>query len=151
MRRNVMRFLLAALLATASAASAAGPAEDVAAATQAWVEAFNSREPQRVQALYAPDAVFWGTSSPTLRTTPALIAEYFAGLPSRPNERVELGPSSVRVFGDIAVNSGSYTFTDMRDGQPVRRPARFSMVFRRVGDRWVIVDHHSSSAPGAPR
>ena len=57
----------------------------------------------------------------------------------------------VLLFGDIAINSGSYTFTDRRDGQPVRRPARFSMVFHRVGDRWLIADHHSSSAPGAPR
>src|SRR5688572_1297678 len=87
MRRHVIRGMLAMLLVTGSVtAASAGPAEDVAAATQAWVEAFNSRQPQRVQALYAPDAVFWGTSSPTLRTTAALIAEYFAGLPSRPNE-----------------------------------------------------------------
>jgi uncharacterized protein (TIGR02246 family) len=111
------------------------------------VDAFNSRQPQRVQALYARDAVFWGTSSPVLRNTPELIAEYFAGLPSRPNERVERGPSSPRVYGDLAIDSGSYTFTDMREGQPVRRPARFTFVYRRENGRWMIVDHHSSAAP----
>ena len=44
----------------------------------------------------------------------------------------------VRVWGDTAANTGSYTFTDMRDGQTVRRPARFSFVFRLVNGRWVI-------------
>ena len=128
----------------------AGASGGVTAATQAWADAFNSRDPQRVRALYAPDAVFWGTSSPILRDTPALIAEYFAGLPSRPNERVELGASSARVYGDIAINSGSYTFTDVRDGKPVRRPARFTFVFRQVDGRWLIADHHSSAAPASP-
>ena len=41
---------------------------EVAAATAAWVEAFNARDPERIAALYAPDAVFWGTISKTIRT-----------------------------------------------------------------------------------
>jgi hypothetical protein len=57
----------------------------------------------------------------------------------------------VRVWGDTAASTGSYTFTDMRDGQTVRRPARFSLVFHRQNGRWMIVDHHSSSVPAAPR
>jgi uncharacterized protein (TIGR02246 family) len=129
----------------------AGPPEDVAAATRAWAAAYDSRNPQQILALYAPDAVFWGTSSPTLRDTPALIADYFKNSAAQPNARVELGDFKVRVWGDTAASTGSYTFTDMRDGQTVRRPARFSFVFRLVNGRWLIVDHHSSSTPAAPR
>ena len=127
-------------------AGVAAPQDDVTAATRAWAEAYNSRDPQKIQALYAPDAVFWGTSSPTLRDTPALIGEYFKNSPSQPNARVELGDFKVRVWGDTAASTGSYTFTDMRDG-----PARFSLVFHRQNGRWMIVDHHSSSVPAAPR
>jgi uncharacterized protein (TIGR02246 family) len=133
------------------ARSIAAPQEDVTAATRAWVEAYNSRDPQKILALYAPDAVFWGTSSPTLRDTPELIADYFKSSPSQPNARVELGDLKVRTWGDTAASTGSYTFTDVRDGQTVRRPARFSFVYRRQNGRWLIVDHHSSSVPAAPR
>lgn len=139
--------LVVALIATPRAA---GPSDDVAAATRAWTEAYNSRDPQRIAAAYAPDAVFWGTSSPTLRDTPALIADYFKGSPAQPDARVELGDYRVRVWGETAASTGSYTFTDRRDGQTIRRPARFSFVFRLVNGRWLIVDHHSSSMPAAP-
>ena len=53
-----------------------------------------------------------------------------------------------RVYGDIAIVSGAYTFSDVRDGVATNvRPARFTFVFRRDGDRWLIVDHHSSRVP----
>jgi len=149
MRRVVLVALLAGALSVMLAA--AGPQDDVTAATRAWVEAYNSRDPQKILALYAPEAVFWGTSSPTLRDTPALIGEYFKNSPSQPNARVELGEFKVRVWGDTAASTGSYTFTDMRDGQTVRRPARFSFVYRLQNGRWMIVDHHSSSVPAAAR
>jgi hypothetical protein len=55
----------------------AGPKEEVAAATQAWIESMNSHDPERVFALYDPEAVLWGTRSPTLRDTPATVRDYF--------------------------------------------------------------------------
>jgi ketosteroid isomerase-like protein len=42
--------------------------KEVIAATAAWAEAFNARDAQQIAALYADDAVFWGTISPTIRT-----------------------------------------------------------------------------------
>ena len=53
-----------------------------------------------------------------------------------------------RVYGGIAIVSGAYTFSDIRDGVATNvRPSRFSFVFRRDSDRWLIVDHHSSRVP----
>jgi uncharacterized protein (TIGR02246 family) len=131
--------------------SVAGPVEDVTDATRAWGAAYDSRDSAKILARYAPDAVFWGTSSPTLRDTPETIAEYFRNSPAQPNARVRIGALKVRVWGDVAVSTGSYTFTDVRDGQTVERPARFSFVFRKVGGQWLIADHHSSAVPAAPR
>lgn len=51
-------------------AALAGPAEDVRAATQAWVDGMNSHKAERVVALYDAEAVSWGTRSATLRDTP---------------------------------------------------------------------------------
>jgi uncharacterized protein (TIGR02246 family) len=134
----------------AAAAPAAAPADDVTAALQAWASAYDSRSPARIVALYAPGAVFWGTSSPVLRDTPALIADYFKNMAAQPQARVEISSSKVQVWGDIAAASGIYTFTDVRNGETVRRPARFTFVFQRQDGRWVIVDHHSSAMPAQP-
>ena len=131
--------------------AAASPTDDVATATKAWAEAFNTREPDRVLALYESDAVLWGTTSPTLRNTPEARREYFSNMPQRPNVRVVIGEQHVRIFGDVAVNTGTYTFSNRQDGQVTSNPARFSFTYVRKGNRWMIVDHHSSSVPPAPK
>jgi uncharacterized protein (TIGR02246 family) len=147
-----MPLVVASLLVLGVPALApAGPKEDVAAATQAWVDAFNSRDPERVVALYDPEAVLWGTVSPTLRDTPASIRDYFKGMPSQPQLRVALGDQRIRVYGPVAINSGYYTFSNVRDGQPVTFPARFSLTFQERDGRWMIVDHHSSAMPRPPQ
>jgi hypothetical protein len=122
--------------------------QDVEAATEAWAAAYNSHSVGQVLARYHDDAVFWGTVSPTLRDTPAEVEDYFSGLPNRPDAQVQIGEHRVRVFGDTALNTGFYTFTDVANGETVSRPARFSFAYRLVNGEWLIVDHHSSQLPG---
>jgi uncharacterized protein (TIGR02246 family) len=142
--------LTAATLTTTQAT--AGPKEDVMAATQSWIDAMNTRDPERVVALYDPDAVLWGTVSPALRDTPAGIRDYFKGLPGFPPEfKAVVGEQRVRIYGDTAINTGSYTFTTVREGKPTTIPARFSFVYRNRDGRWMIVDHHSSALPAPPQ
>lgn len=118
--------------------------EGIRAATAAWVAAYNTRDPARITSAYAPDAVFWGTTSKTIRATPADVAEYFKSAANRPNARVRIADEHPRAWGSVGVNSGSYFFSDERDGQRTERPARFTMVFHRRDGKWVLVDHHSS-------
>jgi uncharacterized protein (TIGR02246 family) len=144
-------FLLTCLFTVGIARlAAASPSEDVAAATNAWVEAFNTRDPERVLALYETDAVLWGTTSPVLRNTPTTRREYFSTMPQRPNLRVAIGEQHIRVFGDVAVNSGTYTFSNQQDGKVTSNHARFSFTYVLKAGRWMIVDHHSSAVPAAP-
>jgi hypothetical protein len=97
--------------------------------------------------MYEQDAVLWGTTAKTVAATPATIAEYFKDAAKRPNARVTFGEQHIRVYGDVAVSTGYYTFSDVRDGQAVSRPARFTMVFRNRDGQWRIVGHHSSEVP----
>jgi uncharacterized protein (TIGR02246 family) len=142
--------LLAACLLSACAAVPdlrANRPEPIAAATAAWQAAYDSRNPARITALYEPEAVLWGTTAKTIASTPAAIADYFKSAPSRPNARVTLGEQHIRVYGDVAVNSGYYTFSDVQNGQSSARPSRFTIVFRNIGGNWMIATHHSSSMP----
>jgi uncharacterized protein (TIGR02246 family) len=138
--------LVALLLLVGSAGVVAGPKEDVAAATAAWADAFSRHDLEGLLRLYDTDAVFWGTSSPTLRDTPETIRDYFKGVPSS-RMVVKVGDARVRVYGDVAVATGHYTFVDQRDGKEVARAARFSFTYRLRDGRWLIVDHHSSAVP----
>jgi uncharacterized protein (TIGR02246 family) len=145
--------LLSALLALACPTSApAGPKEDVTAATQAWIDAMNSRDTERVVVLYDSEAVLWGTGSQTIRDNPSTIRDYFKTLPTFPPEfKGVIVEQRVRVYGDTAINSGAYTFSSVRDGKPITIPARFSFVYRNRDGRWVIIDHHSSVVPAPPQ
>ena len=117
----------------------------VAAATAEWIATFNTRDPARISALYAPDAILWGTVSKTIRTTQQEILEYFTeSAASRPNLRMFLGEHYVRLYGDIATNSGYYISRNPVDGREVVIPMRFTFTYRKEGDRWMIVNHHSS-------
>ena len=145
----LFRFLALLLFsASLSFASLADPKSEIAAATQSWADAFNSRQIERTLAQYTPDAVLWGTRSQIVRDTPELIRDYFSNMPAQPHTRVTLGESRIRLFNDVAINTGYYTFTGRAaDGTPTTSPARFTFVFAKRNDRWLLVEHHSSSVP----
>lgn len=121
--------------------------QQISAATDEWRAAYDSRDPKRIAAMYAPDAVLWGTNLKAIATTPAAVAEYFKDASARPDARVVFSQQNIRVYGDTALNSGTYAFHGVRDGKPVSSPARFSLAFRRKEGKWLIVDHHSSRLP----
>lgn len=153
-RRALFVLTCAAALAAATPERAAAQIAPAAAAStptsalQAWVEAFNSRDPKRIVARYAPNAVFWGTTAKTIATTPAQIWDYFKDAGQRPTTRVLIDSTFERVIGDVAIVSGAYTFVDVTDGVSANiRPARYTIVLQKVGDAWLIVDHHSSRVP----
>jgi hypothetical protein len=94
--------LMIALL-SACATTAGGPdaRDQVAAATRAWIDAMGSHDPERVVALYDPEAVLWGTTSPTLRDNPASVSDYFKFLRTAPPYyKGVLGEQRIRVYGD---------------------------------------------------
>lgn len=152
MRGKSLRAAFAILLPlalTQNSFAEPSPADEIsaqiAAATAEWIATFNTRDPARISALYAPDAILWGTVSQTIRTTPREIFEYFEESSiKRPKLRMSLGEYHVRLYGDIATNSGYYTSRNPVDGQEVFIPMRFTFMYRREGERWMIVNHHSS-------
>ncbi len=70
-------FALSITLFLIATDASAGPKEDVAAATMKWGETLGQNNPDKVVALYATDAVLWGTLSPTVRADRAALRDYF--------------------------------------------------------------------------
>jgi uncharacterized protein (TIGR02246 family) len=128
------------------------PKEEVAEATQAWAGALGEDDPDKVLPLYADDAVLWGTLSPTVRADRAALRDYFVtAFRVLPGLKVAFGDQLIRVYGGTAVNTGYYTFSYIRDGETKSLPARYSFTFVKNGERWLIVDHHSSAMPPPPK
>lgn len=120
----------------------------VEAATQSWIDAFNAGDPARICALYCADAVLWGTTAQQLIATPQGVRAYFDGhCAAQYPLQVRLTAQQLRLYGETAINSGSYTLQAVAGGQQRVLPARFSFVYRKAGGQWLIVDHHSSFVP----
>jgi len=125
-----------------------GDKEEVATAMQKWAEAFQADSPDPILALYDKEAVLWGTTSRTPMDDPAAIRGYFAkGISAFPIHKVTFKDPLIRIYGNIAINTGYYTFSLVIKGETKTFPARYSFTYVKRGDRWLIVDHHSSAMP----
>lgn len=138
---------LALLCALFGGPAFADTAKDVEATTQQWIAAFNRKSATDIVALYAKDAVFFGTTSPILRDTPALVQDYFKNIGNAGDSTISMGDHRVQVFGNVAINTGFYTRSSTQDGKVVQNPARFTFVYQLRQGKWVIVEHHSSVLP----
>jgi uncharacterized protein (TIGR02246 family) len=124
-------------------------ASAVEALGKTWGQALAGRNPQQIAALYAPEAVLLATFTNELDTAPEIL-EYFTGLTKREGLNVQFDEQNIRILNEhTASNSGLYTFSFVEDGKTVSVPARYTFLYEKRGDQWLIVEHHSSVRPEA--
>lgn len=117
--------------------------DDIIELFEEWNKALQTGNPKVVSALYEYNAILLPTVSNVVRHSHEEIEDYFVHfLAKGPVGKID--EANVRTFGDVAINSGVYTFT-FKDGQAVT--ARFTYVYRWNGQSWKIVEHHSSQMP----
>lgn len=117
--------------------------QNIAQLFDQWNEALQTGEPKNVVALYETNAILLPTVSNQVRHNHAEIEDYFVNFLAK-GPKGEINESNIRTFGDVAINSGVYTFS-FKDGAKVQ--ARFTYVYRWNGQEWKIVEHHSSQMP----
>ena len=107
---------------------------DITALFDQWNAAIQTGDPKTVAALYESNGILLPTLSNKVRHNHEEIEDYFVRfLANGPAGKIDEG--NVRTFGEIAINSGIYTFS-FKDGTSVS--ARFSFVYRWNGERWMI-------------
>ncbi|MDY6983498.1 MAG: DUF4440 domain-containing protein, partial [Pseudomonadota bacterium] len=121
--------LLATFFTPFTTLAQTAPEDEVRAAGQKWIDGIGMGDPDTMVALYAEDGILHGTGSPVVRVGHALIREYFAGL-NAPVKMNFVEPQHIRVFGDVAVNTGNYE-TSINGAAPIR--LRYSFVYHKVG------------------
>jgi len=108
-----------------------------------WNKALQTGDPKKVAALYETNGILLPTVSSQVRHNPVEVEDYFAHFCAKGPKGI-INEANVRIFGNIAINSGIYTFT-FKDGSAVQ--ARFTFVYRWNGQAWKIIEHHSSAMP----
>lgn len=120
---------------------------EIAQLFNVWNAALQTRDPKQVAALYAPDATLLPTLSREVCQTPDAIEDYF-------EDFLKLSPKgsiihqNVSLYDPIAINSGVYTFETTISGKVHNMIGRFTFVYRKDGEEWKIIEHHSSMMPG---
>ena len=149
LKRAIVLFAVAVFLMTPVWINLAAAADQAAveAAYAAWRTAMGSGSAKNVVELYSPNAVLLATfdANPLVGHEPLMA--YFKGLTALPKLSVKPQKTLVRIFGDVAIASGTYEFSYDKNGKTVTVPARFSFAYKLDGDKWKIIDHHSSALP----
>lgn len=120
---------------------------DLMLALQDWKDAYNSRDPRRLQQLYAPGALITDDEYSAVPLDGEALPVFFDQMAQRPTARMRWIIGNLQLFGETAVRSGEYAFTEQIDGQAKERPARYSFAYQRIEGRWLIVLQHSTLRP----
>ena len=124
--------------------------KEVSAALTEWARAIRSRNVEKVMSLYTDHAVLLGTLTDIIREGYNSISEYFENFCSRQNLDAEIASENIRLFDNIAINSGNYNFTWTVDNRKVFVRARYTFVYLKQDGKWMILEHHSSLQPQPP-
>jgi len=108
-----------------------------------WNSALQTGDPEQVANLYADNAILLPTMSHRVCHSHEEIKNYFTHFLEK-DPVGAINESNIRFYGQLAINSGIYTFT-FKDGSSVR--ARFTFVYYKQVGRWRIIEHHSSKMP----
>lgn len=108
-----------------------------------WNSALQTGDPKKVAALYEYNGILLPTVSNKVRHNREEVEDYFVHFCAK-GPKGTIDEANVRTFGQLAINSGVYTFK-FKDGSSAQ--ARYTFVYRWNGQRWMIVEHHSSVMP----
>jgi hypothetical protein len=125
--------------------------EDAATNFKKWVDALKTKNADTVAALYstAPGELsFLPTVEPKHLKTNAEAKDYFVKF-VKSNPYGIITDEQVQAFGtDAYLHSGLYTFAlGETMGKQTMNAARFSYVWKKYGNDWKIIHHHSSKQP----
>jgi len=136
------RFVLSICLALMPVSALAGPQDDGQAVFEKFLADFTSADVNVIANNFAPEAIFWGTISRDLITTPEGVKQYFVtafkrlpGAKASPVGKVTV----VKVADDILAIAGVWRLDRVENGKPVTSQSRNMSTIVKRGGRWLIV------------
>ena len=122
--------------------------EKILGKSRALAKALESSDLAPISMLYESHARMWGASSDKLLVGQEEIKSYYHYfITEKKDFKLYFEQQDIRIFGEIAINTGTYSFSWENGKKRARKEARFTLVYRKIGRDWIIVEHHSSSRP----
>lgn len=156
MKKLMISAAIAAAVIAVPAQAKKSKAPKCAVVTQADVEglfkqfndAWATKNPDTVTALFTKDAVLLATVSNTPRLNHEEIRDYFVGF-LKPSPVGTINTSTVKLGCNTAARLGTWTVTvtDAATGAKTDIKARYSFIYRIEGGKWKIDHLHSSMMP----
>ena len=129
----------------------AGPKEDALAAYQKFFDAFTTDNHDQIVRLVAPDALFYGTRSTELVTTPEGVRQYFVEALTGKRGSVKatsFEQTTLVLSENVVAISGKWQSERTSDGKMITAgPSRNTVVMQKRRDRWLIEQFHNSPTP----
>ncbi len=145
------RFIVFLLVIVGAASVHAGPREDALAEFEKFFAYFTTDNHDQLVSLFSPDALFYGTISPELVTTPAVLRDYFVKALTRSRGEVKanlFGTTATLLTDDVVIVTATWQSERTLDGKMTTNgPSRNTSVMHKRGDRWFIVQFHNSWKP----
>jgi uncharacterized protein (TIGR02246 family) len=113
--------------------------------------AFNEKDPDKVAALFAANAVVMPPNQSTSRARDAVKQYYVARFQEGATD-LELDPKDITGVGTLAYASGDFrlNLAPAASGEPGRDRGKFIWIFRKSNDKWLI-EYVIFSSDFAPR
>lgn len=129
----------------------AGPKEDALAAYDKFFASFTTGNQVELAALFAPDALFYGTGSTEVVTTPEGVVAYFKEALSGARGETRARPfdrTALVLSDNVVAISGKWQSERTLNGKmETAGPSRVTAVLHKRGDKWLIVQFHNSPTP----
>lgn len=120
---------------------------DLMQALEDWKDAYNSRDPRRLQQLYAPGALITDDEYTAVPLSGAALPLFFDEMARRPTARMRWVIGNLKLFDETAVRSGECELSEQVDGHTQSRPMRYSFAYQRIEGRWLILLQHTTLRP----
>jgi hypothetical protein len=120
----------------------------IVSACNDWAYALRSKYIDSIIRLYNDKAVLIGTFATSIVNEKEFIKNYFEHLMKKEELDVKFNNDFIiRFYGDIAINSGTYTFSWIENNKKIEIVARFTFAYKNSYGSWEIIEHHSSVVP----
>ena len=121
--------------------------DEIEMALMNWLNTLADGDAVNMSDLYLDNGILLGTVAKEIKQGREQIQEYFEMfLKKSPIGSIDT--FILQNFGDVCISDGTYTFElDGEDGQRTSVAARYTYVWKKENDKWMIATHHSSVNP----
>lgn len=153
-----MRTLFCAFILSATTGLAAAqipvPADvtdveaQIAAGSEAWIDAYVAGDVDALAAMHAPDAVILSPNGRMFEGIEGIRAYYELTAGFTRNRRITVKENSIRDYGEFVIQNSTWDFqAELQNGAPFEARGRSSMVAAKRGNGWYIIDYHPAFNP----